>query len=126
MKIPLIYMAMSLFIGSAAVDAPHTEHCAPCKMYIPNAFSPNGDARNDAFSVYPGLDCTFRSFSIKIFDRWGGLVYESESPDFAWDGRRNNEEVPAAVYIYAISYQIDSATTATPEQVIGDVALIRP
>jgi gliding motility-associated-like protein len=51
---------------------------------IPSAFSPNGDGRNDVFQIE--MDEELASFSIKIFDRWGQLIYESNDQYFAWEG----------------------------------------
>jgi gliding motility-associated-like protein len=52
---------------------------------VPNVFSPNGDGINDVFKI-SGLDkCS--SYSIKIYNRWGIPIYETEKTDFSWDGK---------------------------------------
>ncbi len=52
-------------------------------LSIPNVFTPNGDGTNDAFLI---MSTGIHEYDIKIFDRWGILVFESTSPNDAWDG----------------------------------------
>jgi gliding motility-associated-like protein len=68
-------------------------------FYVPNAFSPNGDQRNDLFLV-KGVG--IQTFSMRIFNRWGKLVYESTDPNEGWDGRYLGQDVPEGVYVYMI------------------------
>ncbi len=69
--------------------------------YIPNSFTPNGDNRNDVFTINgTGIE----ELHIAIYDRWGSLVYESDQLDAAWNGRMNNtgEILPTGVYAYKV------------------------
>ncbi|MCB0571071.1 MAG: gliding motility-associated C-terminal domain-containing protein, partial [Phaeodactylibacter sp.] len=73
-------------------------------VYIPNAFSPNDDGRNDVFTAYggPGMRGIL---SLKVYNRWGGLSYEQQNlsvdnPVVAWDGRAGDELAPPGVYTY--------------------------
>lgn len=69
-------------------------------LHVPSAFSPNGDNINAAFRVgYVGI----ASLNVKVFSRWGNLVYESDDPDFAWDGNYKGKPVPEGVYVYVIT-----------------------
>ncbi len=68
-------------------------------IYIPNAFSPNGDGVNDKLWVYgDGLE----SFFWQIFDRWGNLVFESTNQAVGWDGRKKGRDLPVDTYIYSL------------------------
>ncbi|RUA08613.1 MAG: hypothetical protein DSY82_06890 [Flavobacteriia bacterium] len=80
---------------------------------IPNGFSPNGDGENDVFSI-PGLD-QYPNFMMKVFDRWGNMVYHYENNGSAdprwWDGLaqgsmvlNDGQRVPAGTYFYTIDY----------------------
>lgn len=89
-------------------------------FYIPNAFSPNGDGNNDVWKPFVGLGKTINRCS--IYDRWGGLVFQSDDPDFAWDGSFNGQLAPTAVYTYIISYRED---TQTDQIISGDLTLLR-
>ena len=64
-----------------------------CTVYVPNAFTPNGNSRNDLFQ--PVYDCDFSDYKLKIFNRWGQLVFETDDSTIGWDGTykscRSNE-----------------------------------
>lgn len=71
-----------------------------CPSYeLPNAFTPNGDSRNDIFKPYP-----FRfiaSIDMQILNRWGNVVFETTDPNINWDGTSpGGEELPDGVYFY--------------------------
>ncbi len=70
-------------------------------VFIPNAFTPNGDATNDVWFVY-GEEIT--TIDIKIFDRWGSLIFESADLYEGWDGRANggSEIAQQDVYVYKV------------------------
>lgn len=74
-----------------------------CEMllFVPNAFTPDGDGLNDCFKVFV---IQFLNYSISIFNRWGQLVYQSNDPNQCWDGSYNGE-VKQDVYSYKISVQ---------------------
>jgi len=68
-------------------------------IYIPNAFTPNGDGLNDYLHIYgTGL----KDFSIQIFSRWGEKIFESANPEAGWDGSYKNEAAPSGTYAYKI------------------------
>ncbi|MBI3502506.1 MAG: gliding motility-associated C-terminal domain-containing protein [Bacteroidetes bacterium] len=71
-------------------------------LIIPNVFTPNGDGQNDAFKISGLNRCS--PFSLKIVDRWGGLMFETTDYGFVWDGR-TAAGVPAheGVYFYVFS-----------------------
>jgi gliding motility-associated-like protein len=68
----------------------------PLSLYIPSAFTPNGDGKNDSFGA-EGIGIT--RFKISIYNRWGELVFESEEVDKRWDAKG----VPEGVYVYVVS-----------------------
>ncbi|HAR20320.1 MAG TPA: hypothetical protein DCR46_06625, partial [Cytophagales bacterium] len=76
-------------------------YCPP-QLHVPSAFSPNDDGLNDMFQVF-GNDIV--AFDIKIFNRWGELIYQSNDFNFKWDGKYKGETVPIETYPYVISYQ---------------------
>ena len=69
-------------------------------MYIPSAFTPNGDGVNDFFGVKAeGI----KSFNLQIFNRWGEVVFESESITNLWDGSFKGERIKNTdVYVYQV------------------------
>ena len=95
-------------------------------VYIPNAFSPNGDGFNDFFRVF-GNSSVLRVQRMLIADRWGEIVFEAENIDLDdelsfWDGvhRGQNMNNDVLVYYVVVEY-IDGRT----ESFKGDVSLLR-
>ena len=68
-------------------------------VFVPNAFSPNGDGNNDYFQMFGNL-AGIHSLEIKIFNRWGEKVFESENPDFKWDGTYKGVLQNPCVFVY--------------------------
>jgi len=88
---------------------------------MPNAFTPNGDGRNDIFGVPPSLQITVLNFS--VYDRWGERVFSAAGSTQGWDGRLNNKPQPAGVYVWQLEY-VD-ALTGKPVSASGTVMLVR-
>ncbi len=74
--------------------------------FLPNAFTPNGDSKNDVFT---GVGYTFgmEQFELSIWDRWGSMVFETHDPGEGWNGRFLNtgENAPNGVYVFRLSYR---------------------
>jgi len=70
------------------------------KIFLPTAFSPNGDGLNDIFEVKGRFQS---NFSLVILNRWGQIVYESNDPKKGWDGKMNGKEAPVGVYAYRLT-----------------------
>lgn len=71
------------------------------QVFAPNAFTPNGDGRNDDFrpilNGYAGWNYTFL-----VFDRWGMEIYRTSDRNAAWDGRVNGQEPVVDVYVWKV------------------------
>ena len=91
-----------------------------CGFYVPNAFTPNSDEFNSGFG--PVTDCLISAYELKIYNRWGEVVFESENPDFLWDGTYLGRKVPDGVYSYKITY---SSEYTIAETLVGHVTIIR-
>ncbi|MFO8236082.1 MAG: Ig-like domain-containing protein, partial [Bacteroidales bacterium] len=73
------------------------------EQFIPNAFSPDNDGINDRFKIL-GLE-DYNNISIKVYNRWGSLVYSNNDYKNNWDGRANvstlgNKKLPSGTYYY--------------------------
>ncbi|GIV33902.1 MAG: hypothetical protein KatS3mg031_1437 [Chitinophagales bacterium] len=68
---------------------------------LPTAFSPNGDNHNDIFRVRYDKQSVER-LNLKIFNRWGELVFESNDPDYGWDGTYKEEPQEVDVYVWLL------------------------
>ncbi len=89
-------------------------------LKMPNAFTPNGDGRNDIFGVPPSLQITVINFS--IYNRWGERVFSAAGSQ-GWDGQLNNHPQPAGAYVWKLEYI--NALTGEPASASGTVMLIR-
>ena len=74
-------------------------------VFIPNCFTPNGNGINDVFQA-KGNSWISGSFEMKIFDRWGNIIYQTDDPAKSWNGGNNNDadktKIISGVYIYQI------------------------
>jgi gliding motility-associated-like protein len=92
---------------------------------IPNAFTPNGDGTNDKFKPFI-LDCPLRDYHLKIFNRWGEMVFESTEFLEAWDGiTPNGFEAPQDVYVWLVDYSEIKDGTKVGVTKKGDVTVLR-
>ena len=73
-------------------------------FYVPNSFTPNGDAVNQYFEpvISSGIDVL--SYELKIYNRYGELIFTSNDPAIGWDGTYQNKIVPTGVYIWQLSF----------------------
>ena len=86
-------------------------------LFIPDAFTPNGDGINDTFGVKgEGL----QNFTMRIFNRWGEKIYESNNPKQQWDGTYKGKPVQTDTYVFQIIASGIGAAERT-----GSVTLIR-
>jgi len=90
------------------------------EVFLPTAFSPNGDGRNDIFQAYgPGIE----PLRLQIYHRWGGLLYEGTAADARWDGQADGKAVNAGHYVYVLEYR--DRLSLEVRQLSGTVALVR-
>jgi gliding motility-associated-like protein len=97
-----------------------TEACAD-HLIFPTAFSPNGDGQNDFFR--PRVFLHINQYEMKIFDRWGRLVFHSFNPDNGWDGRYSGISLPVGAYIWTVHYTRERDHQPVAQR--GSVTLIR-
>jgi gliding motility-associated-like protein len=109
------YNCVDTLIDTIRVDDPFT-------LYIPNAFSPNGDGMNDLFTFkMSGIS----SIVIEIYNRWGEIVYQSTDPKAGWDGTILNSEkkAPGGVYAYVLKARVKKG--GYQEVRTGPITLLR-
>jgi len=93
-----------------------------CVVSLPDAFTPNGDGRNDAFGV-ADQTCTFLQFSFSVYDRWGKLIFKTNDPHHYWDGSYEHRLQDIDVYMYYVDYKTDRDHRT--RHLKGTVTLIR-
>ena len=89
-------------------------------IYIPNAFSPNDDGRNDFFRP---LGPNIETLDLTIYNRWGGMIYQGSGDNSQWDGEKGGEPLAAGIYIYQLEYL--NKLSLKKEKVSGEVMLVR-
>lgn len=106
--------------GCSVSDTIHVIVQSQHIVYIPNAFTPNGNSVNDIFQVYPRGSIHYLNLS--IFNRWGEKVFESEDPARGWDGRFKGEMQEPGVYVYVLKLTFGDNYSITDR---GSITLIR-
>lgn len=98
-----LYSATLSNVCGTATDAVFvkTEDCAD-RLIFPTAFSPNGDGVNDYFR--PRIFLRVDHYKMMLYDRWGHMVFQGESPAAGWNGQYKGNKLPVGSYIWVCSY----------------------
>ena len=107
--------------GCSSIDTIWVQN--DCYINIPNVFTPNGDGLNDYFFPREYLTKGLTSFSMDIYNRWGQLIFQTNSIDGkGWDGKLNDVPQPVGVYVYVINATFKDGQK---EHHQGNVSLLR-
>ncbi len=95
-------------------------------IYIPSAFSPNGDGTNDAFVVFAGQEVA-EVRSLRVFNRWGELLFERtgfppNSAAYGWDGTHRGQALNPGVFVYVAEIEMIDGKS---ELYQGEVLLVK-
>lgn len=99
------------------------EHVPCCFVWLPNAFSPNGDSKNDVFIANP--IGRVRLNKLAIYNRFGQMVFSSFNWSQGWDGFINGKPADAGTYFYYIKYVCESFIGPKEQELKGDIVLVR-
>ena len=89
--------------------------------WLPNAFSPNGDGRNDVFRLLNEIEFEVQRFL--VFNRWGEVVYNFHQQPFGWDGNYQLKPQPIGNYVY--SFVGTRRSDGSPVERTGSLTLLR-
>jgi len=92
----------------------------PSYVYLPTAFSPNGDGVNDFFRGKASPD--LKSFAVHVYNRWGEMIFESVDITEGWDGVYKGIAQPISTYVWYAEY---SFTNGEKHSQAGNVTLVR-
>ncbi len=108
--------------GCTAIDSALLNLQACCEVALPNAFTPNGDGRNDRFSIITQGHHQISDF--RIVNRWGQVVFETRNEREGWDGFYNGREQDMGTYYYFLRFRCNDGEGRYMEQK-GEVILVR-
>jgi gliding motility-associated-like protein len=86
---------------------------------VPSAFSPNHDGHNDILYV---RGAGIETMNLKIFDRWGKMIFESNSVNDGWDGTYKGKDQGVNIYAYLLNVTFIDGTS---QQLKGNITLLR-
>jgi len=112
-----VYLAVKDING--CIDTMRQELAVILLPDLPSAFSPNGDGQNDYFLVRGG---PFKVMTLKIYNNWGQLIFETNDQQTGWNGTFNGTEQPLGVYIWVAEVEMLNGKKITKT---GDVTLLR-
>jgi gliding motility-associated-like protein len=122
-----VYLEVKDELGCRANDSISFSVDNVRKVFIPNAFSPNGDGINDVFMIFGDIPNVAEIESLQIFGRWGELIFEKKNflPNdeaFGWNGYFKNKKMDPGVYVYLTQIKfLDGITLAYS----GSLSLVR-
>jgi gliding motility-associated-like protein len=105
-------------VNSIAVVVVRTP-CNDKGIYLPNAFSPNGDGRNDVLYVRGN---ELKNFKLEVYDRWGQLVFETTDKAKGWNGDYSGNALNGAVFGY---YLTGDCTNGASFEKKGNITVIK-
>jgi len=130
---PGLYTAThSTECGSVTDSALVVETPCGCAVFAPAAFTPDGDLINDAWR--PSFECSPDEYVLKIFDRWGVVIWESQNPEEYWtggvreDGRPLDEKlyfVRDGVYAFQVTYRDPTSVVRRVIRKTGHIMILR-
>lgn len=97
------------------------DQCEP-RFFIPDAFTPDGDGKNESLEVFGAY---YINYSIRIYNRWGEVIYATNSIEKKWDGTYKGVKVQPGVYPYIVSYEAQYFPERNPVVLRGSVMVIR-
>jgi gliding motility-associated-like protein len=91
------------------------------QVFLPKAFTPNGDGTND---LYFGFGENLVEYKLIIYNRWGQSVFETNDETVGWNGSFEEQEAPAGLYVYKVTYITPCSKDSTTE-ILGTIMLLR-
>ena len=77
--------------------------CAACTVFVPSAFTPNGDGLNDV--LRGNINCPVDEYQLQVFNRWGQKVFETRNANKGWDGMFKGKQATVGVYVYFVRFK---------------------
>lgn len=99
------WVEVSNYCGTITDTLVLANEACTCRIFIPNSFIP-GSPNVENTKISPQGTCFFEDYIFTVFDRWGQKIFESNTPQQAWDGNlHNGQPAPGGVYTYTFFYR---------------------
>ncbi|MBK9274862.1 MAG: gliding motility-associated C-terminal domain-containing protein [Flavobacteriales bacterium] len=106
-------------------DSVKVNEFCPASIYVPNTFTPNADGINDTWGP---VGKNVATMELIVFDRWGGVLWQTNSPTDQWDGTAHGAEVPNEVYVWKMRYRFvddEQGGVGMEQERMGHVTVMR-
>lgn len=122
------YITATNACGSSVALAEVEEEYCGCHVWIPNAFTPDGDGLNEGFRIESS--CEWDAFSFQVFNRWGEQVWSTDDAERPWDGGapdlgNGDHYLPDGWYPYIVKWEYREDGTFYREQKVGRILIVR-
>ena len=108
--------------GQCSVSVSYQIEACELNVYLPNAITPGlGDGINDYFCIHDQYKPMIEDFEIRIYSRWGELVYYSKDKDFKWNGEIKGRIIRQVIYTYMITF---TDSRGIPYQLTGSITVL--
>ncbi|WP_229208977.1 PKD domain-containing protein [Dyadobacter luticola] len=97
------------------------DKCEP-RFFIPDAFTPDGEGHNEILQIFGAY---YTNFQIRIYNRWGEVIYATDNLEDRWDGTYKGQKVQPGAYPYVLSYEALYYPERAPITKRGSVMVIR-
>jgi len=102
--------------------ATKTVYIEPFSLFIPNSFTPDGDAYNNIFNGVSNLPVSY--WQLSVYNKWGELIFESNDPAVGWSGQTSVSDAQQGTYIFSVTYSSCDAP-ADRKVITGHINLLR-
>ena len=93
-----------------------------CGFFVPDSFTPDRDGQNEIFTPVSNEECPLTDYTFTVFNRWGGVIFETGNPEYGWDGTVKGRPAPLGVYVYRLLYKFDKTPLLVRQ---GNIILVR-
>jgi gliding motility-associated-like protein len=93
-------------------------------FYVPNSFTPDGDGINDEFKPM-GENFDYETYNLKIYDRWGSIIWQTDNPERGWNGKHQTSLEPLKNGVYIYVFTLKKFNNFEPKVIKGSFSLYR-
>jgi gliding motility-associated-like protein len=90
-------------------------------VFVPNSFTPDTDGKNEDFG--PSISGVITNYELRIFNRWGQIIFYGDEITERWDGNFNGFDAPSGIYVWKINYRTNDG--GGKKEIIGHVNLMK-